>query len=82
MPTFFLCTEGPYVNLSRSSLSSDCKIKLKTLVIATRLINESMERLIIIITIIIIIIIISIIIICILLPTEVSLTYQMQARLT
>ena len=79
MPTFFLCTEGPYVNLSRSSLSSDCKIKLKTLVIATRLINESMERLIIIITIIIIIIII---IICILLPTEVSLTYQMQARLT
>ena len=81
MPTFFLCTEGPYVNLSRSSLSSDCKIKLKTLAIATRLINESMERLIIIITIIIIIII-SIIIICILLPTEVSLTYQMQARLT
>ena len=79
MPTFFLCTEGPYVNLSRSSLSSDCKIKLKTLVIATRLINESMERLIIIITIIIIIVII---IICILLPTEVSLTYQMQARST
>ena len=81
MPTFFLCTEGPYVNLSRSSLSSDCKIKLKTLVIATRLINKSMERLIIIIIIIIIIVII-INIICILLPTEVSLTHQMQARST
>ena len=80
MPTFFLCTEGPYVNLSRSSLSSDCKIKLKTLVIATRLINKSMERLIIIIIIIIIVIIINII--CILLPTEVSLTHQMQARST
>ena len=79
MPTFFLCTEGPYVNLSRSSLSSDCKIKLKTLVIATRLINKSMERLIIIIIIIIVIIIN---IICILLPTEVSLTHQMQARST
>ena len=78
MPTFFLCTEGPYVNLSRSSLSSDCEIKLKTLVIATRLINKSMERLIIIIIIIVIIINI----ICILLPTEVSLTHQMQARST
>ena len=77
MPTFFLCTEGPYVNLSRSSLSSDCEIKLKTLVIATRLINKSMERL-----IIIIIIVIIINIICILLPTEVSLTHQMQARST